>query len=111
MIGTSDVPSTKQFFLELGMRDVEPDGPVGILELRGGTHLLILPSEDAVAPGTPAPFDLMVDDVDVAHRHYADAGLAPSEIKREMYHRSFTVGSPSGHTVTVNSTHVSGEPV
>ena len=110
-IHAADIPATKQFFLELGMRDVEPTAPVGILELRGGTHLLVLPAEEPVATGTPAPFDLMVDDVDAAHRHCAEAGLAPSEINTRMYHRSFTVASPSGHAVTVNSTHVSGEPV
>jgi hypothetical protein len=47
-----------------------------VLELRGGTHVVVRQTEQPPAPGTGAPFDLMVDDVDATHRDYALKGLA-----------------------------------
>ena len=41
------------------------DGDAIVLELRGGTHLVLTPGEQ-LASG-PAYFDLMVDDLDAAH--------------------------------------------
>jgi hypothetical protein len=98
------------FFGALGLRVLERDPGFGVLELRGGTHLLVFPGE-ASAAGTPAPFDLMVDDVDAAHARFAAAGLAPSAIESANFHRSFTLAVPSGHSVLVRSSHASGLPV
>ena len=47
------------------MRAVEHSSNVAVLELRGGTDLVLVPS-DEVAAGE-APFDLMVDDLDATH--------------------------------------------
>lgn len=111
VLGVSDVPESKAFYLALGMRDVEPESAVGILELRAGTHLILLPSEHAPEAGSAAPFDLMVEDIDRARRHCVDQDLAPSALREEQFHRSFTVRDPSGYDVTLNSSHASGEPV
>lgn len=108
----ADVPKTGAFFAALGMRELSLAPDFGLYELRGGTHLLVFPG-DAPGPGALAPFDLMVDDLDAAHARYAAAGLAPSAIDsdRTPYHRSFTVRSPSGHALVVQSSHLSGKPV
>ena len=111
VMGVTDVKRCKTFFLELGLRDVEPDAEVAILELRGGTHLILLPTPNETPAETPAPFDLMVDDVDAAHRHCEANGLEPGEIQTESFHRAFRLTVPSGHLLTINSTHVSGLPV
>ncbi len=63
------------------------------------------------APGTGAPFDLMVDDVDETHRDYAGKGLSPSPIRRGRIHDSFEVAGPDGWAFTVNSSHASGQPI
>lgn len=97
------------FMQKLGMRPIFRGDEVGVLELRGGTHLVLLPTEQ---PGSgPAPFDLMVEDLDATHAQLAELGLAPSAIERGDIHDSFTVRDPSGHDVVFNSTHVSDQPV
>jgi len=92
------------------MRALEIGREIAILELRGGTHLVTFPGDPA-PPGSPAPFDLMVDDLDEAHARFAAAGLAPSAIEKGSFHRAFTLAAPSGHAVVVNSSHVSGRTV
>lgn len=106
---TPDVPATRDFFLAMGMRLVEEGDGIAILELRGGTHLLLL--KGAKAEGAPAYFDLMVDDLRETHRDCTSRGLAPSDIESETFHERFQLVSPSGHVVTVNSSHVSDLPV
>ncbi len=106
---TPDLPTTRDFMVQLGMRPIVDGDDVAVLELRGGTHLVLIPSEEP-ASGS-AYFDLMVDDLDATHDHFRTLGLAPSEIQSGGIHRSFTVSAPSGHTITFNSSHVSDKPV
>ncbi len=109
-LGVSDVAASASFFAKLGLRLVGNFDRVSIFELRGGTHLIILPA-DKPAQGREAPFDLMVDDIDATHAMLTTDGLAPSAIEDGDIHRSFTVTEPGGHSITVNSTHVTGLPV
>ncbi len=104
-----DIAASTTFFLKLGLRLIGQYDHVVVLELRGGTHLIILPA-DKPTKG-PATFDLMVDDLDETHAAWTAAGLKPSAIAAGEIHRAFTVAEPGGHTVTVNDTHVSGLPV
>ena len=106
---TPDLPITRDFMVQLGMRRIADGDDFAILELRGGTHLVLTPSEE-LASGS-ADFDLMVDDLEVTHENLQTLGLAPSEIQSGRIHRSFTVSAPSGHTITFNSSHVSDKPV
>lgn len=106
---TPDIPATRDFMLKLGMRAIADGESFSVLELRGGTHLVLLPAE-APASGT-AYFDLMVDDLEATHEELRSEGLAPSAIETGSIHSSFTLASPSGHTITFNSTHVSDKPV
>ena len=94
---------------KLGMRPLFHRDDVGVLELRGGTHLVLLPTDEALSGS--APFDLMVEDLDATHKQLAEQGLSPSEIERGNIHDSFTIRDPSGLDVTFNSTHVSDQPV
>lgn len=107
---STDVAKTREFMVKLGMRDLGV-GEVAILELRGGTHLVVLPAEAPASAGAKAPFDLMVDDIDAANKRYTELGLNPSGIEEVAFHRKFTLTEPGGHEITVNSSHVSGEPV
>ena len=106
---TPDLPTTRDFMVQLGMRPIADGDDFAVLELRGGTHLVLLPSVE-LASGS-AYFDLMVDDLDATHDHLQTLGLAPSKIQSGTIHRSFTVSAPSGHTITFNSSHVSDKPV
>ena len=111
VLRVSDVPQSSKYFTELGMRAIEEQARIGILELRGGTHLVLLPAEEPVEAGAEAPFDLIVDDIESAHRDCDARGLAPSEIRHGKIHSAFTLTDPSGYALTINSTHVSGRPV
>ena len=111
VLRVDDVEASKAFFVKLGMREVEPDASVGILELRGGTHLVILPTEQPVARDTQASFDLMVEDIEATHASYLEIGVDPSPMKTSDVHTSFEIREPGGHLITVNSTHVSDQPV
>ena len=106
---TPDLPATRDFMVQLGMRPIAQGDDFAVFELRGGTHLVLLPSAEP-ASGS-ADFDLMVDDLDATHDHLRILGLAPSEIQAGRIHRSFTISAPSGHTITFNSSHVSDKPV
>jgi hypothetical protein len=86
-------------------------GDLAVLELRGGTHVVVRRSEQPPEPGTGAPFDLMVDDIDAAHRDYAGKGLSPSPVRRGRIHDSFDLAGPDGWAFTVNSSHASGQPI
>ena len=106
-----DVAEAARWLENVGLRPIVTMEHLAVLELRGGTHVVVRDTEDSPAPGAMAPFDLMVDDVDATHRDYAEKGLKPSEISRGRIHDSFTVAGPSGWTFTINSSHASGKPI
>jgi catechol 2,3-dioxygenase-like lactoylglutathione lyase family enzyme len=111
-IEVPDVAAAKQFFLDLGMRDALPNGTdIAILELRAGTHLILQPTATTVEPGTPAPFDLMVDDIEAMHADLVARGLEVSGLSVGRIHTSFTVAEPNGFAVKYNSSHNTGLPV
>ena len=111
MLPTTDVSKSAECLLKLGCRQVERADGISILELRGGTHLLLLRSDRPIPSGATAPFDLMVDDIDLAHKECTELGLSPSDITDVPFHRAFTIVEPAGHEITINSTHVSDKPV
>ncbi len=106
--GVSDLARAADFWRGIGMREVEIGDEVAIFELRGGTHLILVPTETPPAPGTGVAFDLMVDDVDATHRAWTALGLAPSEIETGRNHRGFHVADPDGGIVSVSDSHVVG---
>ena len=93
------------FWQSIGLRPVDQSQNVAILELRGGTHLILV-------PGTPtpgdAPFDLMVDDVDAVHDAWEAKDLRVSAIRRDNIHDSFDLRDPDGYIVQVSNSHVVG---
>lgn len=107
----ADIAASADFFAALGLRHIGTYERVAILELRGGTHLVVLPAERPLAAGARAPFDLMVDDVDACHATLAARGLQPSAIRANDSHRQFDIVEPGGHRVSVISSHASGQPV
>ncbi|HKA52582.1 MAG TPA: VOC family protein [Candidatus Binatia bacterium] len=106
-----DIPQATQYFVTLGLRLIHQAQSLAVLEVRGGTHLVLRPTTEPIAPGTKAPFDLMVDDLSGARREYEAAGLKPSEIETGMVHRWFTLVGPDGYELTVTSSHTAGRVV
>ena len=110
-LNVTDVGSAARWLETVGLRPIVTRDELAVLELRGGTHVVVRHSEQPPAPGTGAPFDLMVDDVDATHCDYTEKGLSPSEIRRGRIHNSFDVAGPDGWAFTVNSSHASGQPI
>jgi catechol 2,3-dioxygenase-like lactoylglutathione lyase family enzyme len=109
-LATHDVIRSFSFYRDLGLRPVhEPRSSDGIaeLELRGGTHLVLVLDADARTDGRIAPFDLMADELDALHDVMEANGTDVSAIIREG-HASFTFRDPDGHVVTINDSHVTG---
>ena len=107
----SDVPAATDFFVKQGMRSIHPDEHFAVLELRGGTHLVLRETAEPAAAGTKVPFDLMVDDVKAARATCVTHGMSVSEIETGRIHSWFTLGGPDGYEITVTSSHVSNQPV
>ena len=100
---------TSEFMQQIGMRLIADGDEFAVLEMRGGTHLVVTSdSESTLVKGS---FDLMVDDLDDTHKQYAELGLAPGEIERGEIHDSFELREPGGAVITFNSTHVGDLPV
>ncbi|HVH81529.1 MAG TPA: VOC family protein [Stellaceae bacterium] len=107
----SDVGAAARWLEVAGLRPIVQMDELAVLELRGGTHVVVRQAERPPAPGTIAPFDLMVDDIDAAHADYAAKGLSPTPISRGRIHDSFQLPGPGGWTFTINSSHASGKPI
>jgi glyoxalase/bleomycin resistance protein/dioxygenase superfamily protein len=107
VLETDRLADSEQFMRQLGMRSIVKRNEVAVLELRGGTHLVLIAKPNIVA--RDAPFDLMVEDLEATHKQFLDAGLAPTPIERvSPDHRGFKVREPAGHTITFYSNHVVG---
>ncbi len=102
-LAVTDVGKLTDFYTDIGMRLVVNMGRAAILELRGGTHLILQPG----IPGE-ATLDLIVDDIDGTRAVLAAAGAEPSGIQRGNPHDRFTATDPEGNTLVVNSNHAIG---
>jgi hypothetical protein len=110
-LAVKDVGAAARWLETVGLRPIVTMDELAVLELRGGTHVVVRNAAEPPQPGAPAPFDLMVDDVDAAYRDYAEKGLKPAPIRRGRIHDSFELPGPDGWIFTVNSSHASGEPI
>jgi hypothetical protein len=106
-----DVGAAARWLETVGCRPIVTMDELAVLELRGGTHVVVRRAEPLPHPGSGAPFDLMVDDIDAAYRDYDEKGLLPSPVRRGRIHDSFDLAGPDGWTFTVNSSHASGQPI
>ena len=113
VLRVADVRSSAAFYDLLGLRPVWREDGIAILELRGGTHLLLFPSKKREKGERTAPFDLMADDLAAAHASVMAVGLSPSAVGFEPRggHDFFTVADPDGNRITIYSSHTEGRPV
>jgi len=108
ILETDRIRESAEFMCKVGMRQVRATPAVVVLEMRGGTHLILV-AKSAVTPGD-ARFDLMVDDLRATHEYFSALGLSPSPIEAvpSLDHEMFRVTEPAGHRITFYSSHVSG---
>ena len=110
-LSATDVATAERWLQSVGLRPIFADEDLAVLELRGGTHVVVRKEEQPPAAGSAAPFDLMVDDIEAARRDYAAKGLGPSDISKGRIHDSFHLTGPDGYDFTVTSSHASGRIV
>ena len=106
---SAKVAQTSEFMQRIGMRLVTSGDNFALLELRGGTHLII--TNDAESTLIQGSFDLMVEDIDATHAQFTDWDLEPGEIERGNIHDSFEIREPGGTSILFNSSHVGDLPV
>ena len=106
---TPRVTESSEFMQLIGMRLVASGDEFAVLEMRGGTHLVL--TTDAESKLIKGSFDLMVEDLDATHEHFTQLGLEPGEIERGQIHDCFELREPGGTMITFNSSHVSQLPV
>ena len=108
-----NVSETRSFLEEIGLRAVfeNEKQTFAVMELRGGTHVIIEKSRKRIKPGDRAPVDFMVDDIKVARAKYAKMGMKPSRITSGSVHSSFYIPGPDGWSYKVTSSHTGGRPV
>src|SRR5829696_5647816 len=80
LLETDRLAETAEFMRKLGMRPIVERPEVAVLELRGGTHLVLIAKREVNAG--KAPFDLMVEDLSETHKRFIELGLAPTAIER-----------------------------
>ena len=103
VISADNVDALTDFYTAIGMRLAVNMGRMSILELRGGTHLIIQAGEAGVAT-----LDLIVDEIDETRALLEDQGAAAGTIQRGNPHDRFVATDPEGNTLVVNSNHAIG---
>jgi catechol 2,3-dioxygenase-like lactoylglutathione lyase family enzyme len=110
VLETSRLDDTEQFMRTIGMRPIVKRTDFAVLELRGGTHLVLIAKPGAVASDTT--FDLMVEDIRATHRYFTESGFEPTALEHvPPEHERFFVRKPAGNRIAFFSNHVSGKPV
>ena len=107
-----NVAKAADFYESLGLRSIMRATGMAILEMRGGTHLLLMKGK-AARTKRRAGFDLMVEDVHAFRRSLARKKVPMSEIEghKQSGHELFEVTAPDGHRVLVFSSHAGNRPV
>ena len=108
-----DLEASRLFYCALGMRQCPSFPGVHVLELRGGTHLLLIQSPDEMMEHLDAPIDLIVDDLQGYRDGLTRLGYQATEISFHALigHHRFFVTDPDGRRIIVQSTHTEGRPV
>jgi catechol-2,3-dioxygenase len=120
----ADLKSSCQFYSNLGIPPFAVDEEGAIIELRGGTHLILLPANQLAGQGIAESltgqfherfserFDLMIkgkglDDLKQYRLELISRGVAAGEIPDETFygHHLFCIKDPDGNGITVYTSH------
>src|SRR5580692_1694116 len=123
VLKVADLKSSCQFYSNLGIPPFVIDEKFAIIELRGGTHLLLLEvglAGEEVAESLTGQFhkrfserfDLMIKgkDLNELKRYRLELisrGIAAGEIPDEMFfgHHLFCIKDPDGNGITIYTSH------
>ena len=124
VLKVADLKSSCQFYSKLGLPPFATDDKVAIIELRGGTHLLLLsvdePAGEEIAESLTGQFhkrfseqfDLMIegkglDELKKYRLELLSRGIAAGEIPDETFfgHYLFCIKDPDGNGITIYTSH------
>jgi catechol 2,3-dioxygenase-like lactoylglutathione lyase family enzyme len=75
-IAVRDVATTARWFAALGLREIAEGADYAVLELRGGTHLIVERTARRIRPGNEFPLRPQYDDIDEARHRCRRLGFA-----------------------------------
>ena len=120
----SDLRSSCQFYSNLGISPFAIDEKVAIIELRGGTHLILLSVDQLAGEGVAESltgqfhkrfseqFDLMIkgkglEELKKYRLELVSRGIAAGEIPDETFfgHHLFCIKDPDGNGITIYTSH------
>src|SRR5579862_8803110 len=120
----ADLKSSCQFYSNLGIPPFFSDEEVAIIELRGGTHLILLSVDSMAGEGVAESltgqfhkrlaeqFDLMikgkgVNELKKYRSELISRGIAAGEIPDETFfgHHVFCIKDPDGNGITIYTSH------
>jgi catechol 2,3-dioxygenase-like lactoylglutathione lyase family enzyme len=120
----TDLKSSCQFYSNLGIPPFAIDEEVAIIELRGGTHLILLSVDSMAGEGVAESltgqfqkrfseqFDLMikgkgVNELKKYRSELISRGIAAGEIPDETFfgHHLFCIKDPDGNGITIYTSH------
>ena len=120
----ADLKSSCQFYSNLGLPPfaILEDEKAAIVELRGGTHLLLLEGDQLADMAESVTgqfhkrlaeqFDLMIkgkglNELKKYRLDLISRGIAAGEIPDEMFygHHLFSIKDPDGHGITIYTSH------
>jgi len=109
----SDVGLAANFYRTLGLRPIFDREDLAILELRGGTHLILFRAPRKPKTARVRSFDFMVEDIEGAHAAMGRAGIEGTDIGEDKIsgHLWFEITDPDGYVLKVFSSHTEGRPV
>jgi catechol 2,3-dioxygenase-like lactoylglutathione lyase family enzyme len=121
----ADLKSSRQFYSNLGLPPFWIEEKIAIIELRGGTHLLLLEVDQLAGVGVAQSltgqfykkfseqFDLMIkgkglNELKKYRLELISRGIAAGEIPDETFfgHHLFCVKDPDGNGITIYTSHV-----
>jgi catechol 2,3-dioxygenase-like lactoylglutathione lyase family enzyme len=122
----ADLEASYRFYVGLGLRTFDKDEAMAIMELRGGTHLLLFKRGGPADGDDETPFDqaragaldLMIagrsrEELEAFRGRLVNGGHAPEPIpdRRFFGHYVFKARDPDGNEVTVSTSHASDQPI
>jgi catechol-2,3-dioxygenase len=121
----ADLKSSCEFYSNLGLPPFAIDEEAAIIELRGGTHLILLEVDQLAGEGVAQSltgqfhktfseqFDLMIkgkglNELKKYRLELISRGIAAGEIPDEMFfgHHLFCIKDPDGNGITIYTSHV-----
>jgi catechol 2,3-dioxygenase-like lactoylglutathione lyase family enzyme len=128
VLKVDDISISYQFYTKLGLRPFGMYPDLAVIELRGGTHILLFNKRDELSLSSShlgqrgASFnerlDLMIDgksraDLELYRTTLIEKGLSVDAIAQDQFfgHDYFQLADPDGNGITVYTSHTGELPV